>query len=133
MDAQETGRQSNRYWVQGVALTLVMMVIVVLLDRFTSLDGLTVPMMISAAFSVVIVVTEALVWRFVATSHPDSLPTFFMAVSGFRLLLAIATMFIYYLVAGQEAMMTFFLTFAAFYVMLLIHHSVFFARISNRS
>jgi len=133
MDAKETGRQSNRYWVQGVALTLVVLLIVGLLDRFTSLDSLAVPMIISALFSVVVVVTEALVWRFVAVNHPDSLPTFFMAVSGFRLLLALATMLVYYLTAGQTAMMPFFLTFAAFYVMLLIHHSVFFARLSNRS
>lgn len=133
MNAREIGRQSNRYLMQGIALTLVVAVVIGLLDRFTNLEGLMVPMMIGTAFAVVIIMAEALGWRRVATSHPDSLPTFFMAVSGFRLLLALATMFVYYLMDDGDTMMTFFLTFAAFYVMLLIHHSVFFARLSNHS
>ena len=42
-------------------------------------------------------------------------------------------MFVYYLIAGREAMLPFFLVFMVFYVLLLIHQSVFFAKVSNRS
>lgn len=88
---------------------------------------------VSAAFFFIFVVTEGLVWRKVAKSHPDSLPTFFTATSGFRLLLSLAVMLGYYIACGRESMLTFFLVFAAFYVVLLLHHTIFFARVSNRS
>ena len=88
---------------------------------------------VSAAFFFIFVVTEGLVWRKVAKSHPDSLPTFFTATSGFRLLLSLAVMLGYYIACGRESMLTFFLVFAVFYVVLLLHHTIFFARVSNRS
>ena len=50
-----------------------------------------------------------------------------------HMLLALAVMFVYYLVNGRDAMLVFFLVFMAFYLVSLIHHSVFFARVSNRS
>jgi hypothetical protein len=49
------------------------------------------------------------------------------------MLLALATMFVYYLVVGRGAMLVFVLVFMAFYILSLAHHSVFFARVSNRS
>jgi hypothetical protein len=49
------------------------------------------------------------------------------------MLMALAVMFVYYLVNGRDAMLVFFLVFMAFYLVSLIHHSVFFARVSNRS
>jgi hypothetical protein len=49
------------------------------------------------------------------------------------LLLALAVMFVYYLVAGRSAMLVFFLVFMVFYVVSLAHHTIFFARVSNRS
>lgn len=133
MTTQEIGKLSNLYLMQGISLIIVMMAIVGLLDKFTSLEGLTAPMMVSGGFSFVLVAVEAIAWRLVATKSPDSLPTYFTAASGFRLLLALGTMFVYYLVAGSDTMLTFFLVFMAFYVALLIFHSVFFAKVSNRS
>ena len=97
--------------------------------RTTAISSLSV----SAAFFFIFVVTEGLVWRKVATSHPDSLPTFFTATSGFRLLLSLAVMLGYYIACGREQMPTFFLVFAVFYTVLLLHHTIFFARVSNRS
>jgi hypothetical protein len=61
------------------------------------------------------------------------LPTFFTALSGARLLLALAVMFVWYLTDANDSMLHFFLVFMAFYVVSLVHHSIFFARVSNRS
>lgn len=133
MTAQDIGKLSNLYLIQGIALIIVMMAIVGLLDRFTSLEDFSIPMFVSGVFSFVLVVAEAIVWKQVATKSPESLPTYFTAASGFRLLLALATMFVYYLVAGSDVILTFFLVFMAFYVTLLIYHSIFFAKVSNRS
>ena len=70
--------------------------------------------------------------RRVAKKSPENLPTFYTAVSGFRLLMALGVMLVYYLINGGDTMLVFFLVFMVFYFASLIHHSVFFARVSNR-
>ncbi len=97
------------------------------------LDRLLVPLIVSAAFSVIVDTADALIWRKVATKSPDSLPTFYSAVSGFRMLAALLVMLVYYLIAGSDAMLAFFLVFIVFYVVLLVHHVMFFTRTVNRS
>ena len=124
---------SKRYARQELLLTAALFLITLLVMRVWYLDELLVPVIVSAAFTLVVSTALAVIWRKVATKSPDSLPTFFTAASAFRMLLALAVMFIYYLVNGRDAMLVFFLVFMAFYLVSLIHHSVFFARVSNRS
>ena len=133
MTKQDISKLSILYLVQGIVLTIIATIGTLLVERFTSVGDLRVSVMFSCGFSLAIVLAEGNIWRMVATKHPDSLTTFFTALSGFRMLLALATMFGYYLIAGREAMLPFFLVFMAFYVLLLIHHSIFFAKVSNRS
>ena len=124
---------SKRYARQELLLTAALFLITLLVMRVWYLDELLVPVIVSAAFTLVVSTALAVIWRKVATKSPDSLPTFFTAASAFRMLLALAVMFVYYLVNGRYAMLVFFLVFMAFYLVSLIHHSVFFARVSNRS
>ena len=124
---------SKRYARQELLLTAALFLITLLVMRVWYLDELLVPVIVSAAFTLVVSTALAVIWRKVATKSPDSLPTFFTAASAFRMLLALAVMFVYYLVNGRDAMLVFFLVFMAFYLVSLIHHSVFFARVSNRS
>ena len=124
---------SKRYARQELLLTAALFLITLLVMRVWYLDELLVPVIVSAAFTLVVSTALAIIWRRVATKSPDSLPTFFTAASAFRMLLALAVMFVYYLVNGRDAMLVFFLVFMAFYLVSLIHHSVFFARVSNRS
>lgn len=124
---------SKRYARQELLLTAALFLITLLVMRVWYLDELLVPVIVSAAFTLVVSTALAVIWRRVATKSPDSLPTFFTAASAFRMLLALAVMFVYYLVNGRDAMLVFFLVFMAFYLVSLIHHSVFFARVSNRS
>ena len=124
---------SKRYMRQQLYLTAALFLISLLVMRVWFLDGLLVPAIIRSAFTLVIATVIGLVWRRIATQAPDSLPTFFTAVSGFRLLLALLVMFIYYLVYGRDHMLIFFLVFMVFYFASLTHHSVFFAKVSNRS
>lgn len=124
---------SKRYARQELLLTAALFLITLLVMRVWYLDELLVPAIVSAAFTLVVSTALAVIWRKVATKSPDSLPTFFTAASAFRMLLALAVMFVYYLVNGRDAMLVFFLVFMAFYLVSLIHHSVFFARVSNRS
>ena len=48
------------------------------------------------------------------------------------MLLALATMFVYYLVGGRASMLPFFVVFMVFYVAQLIHHSIFFSRAAHQ-
>ena len=124
---------SKRYARQELLLTAALFLITLLVMRVWYLNELLVPAIVGAAFTLVVSAALAAIWRRVATKSPDSLPTFFTAASAFRMLLALAVMFVYYLVNGRDAMLVFFLVFMAFYLVSLIHHSVFFARVSNRS
>lgn len=128
MDIQKL---SIAYIRQGLMVTVALALVVFLIMQVKYLDLLT-PVIVSVMFSLVMCVSVALIWRRVAQSAADSLPTFFTAVSGFRLLLALAVMFVYYLVDTQDSMLSFFMVFIAFYFAMLAHHSIFFARINNR-
>ena len=122
---------SMTYMRYGLMVTVALALIGLMVMQVWYLDLLT-PIIVSVAFSLVTCVAIAQIWKRVALSSPDSLPTFFTAVSGFRLLLALAVMFVYYLVDTQDSMLRFFMVFVVFYFGILIHHSIFFARINNR-
>ena len=123
---------SKRYLRQLLYLTAALFLITLLVMRVWFIDGLLSPAIVSAAFTLGLGVVIAMVWKRVAKGSPESLPTFFTAVSGFRLLLALLVMFIWYLACGRESMLLFFLVFMAFYFVSLAHHSIFFAKVSNR-
>ena len=128
MDIQKL---SVAYIRQGLMVTVALALIAFLVMQVKYLDLLT-PVIVSVGFSLFVSVCISQVWRRVALHAPDSLPTFFTAVSGFRMLLALAVMFVYYLVDTQDSMLRFFMVFMAFYFAMLAHHSIFFARINNR-
>ena len=128
MDIQKL---SIAYIRQGLMVTAALALIALLVMQVKYLD-LLAPVIVSVVFSLVVCVAIALIWRRVAQRSAESLPTFFTAVSGFRMLLALAVMFVYYLVDTHDSMLRFFMVFIAFYFAMLAHHSIFFARINNR-
>jgi len=129
----DINKLSISYLRQELYLSIGLFLIALLVMRVWFVDGLLMPAIIATVFTLVVSAAIGMVWRRVAKRSPESLPTFFTAVSGFRMLLALAVMFIYYLVFGRSAMLLFFLVFMVFYFVSLAHHSIFFARVSNRS
>ena len=129
----DINKLSISYLRQELYLAIGLFLIALLVMRVWFIDGLLTPTIIATAFTLVVSAAIGMIWRRVAKSSPESLPTFFTAVSCFRLLLALAVMFIYYLVFGRSAMLLFFVVFIVFYFVSLAHHSIFFARVSNRS
>ena len=121
---------SLNYIRQGLYVSAALFMLTLLVMQVWFLD-LLAPAIVSVAFTLVVCFTIGLVWRYIAKNSPDNLPTFFTAVSGFRLLLALAVMFVYYLL-NKETMLSFFIVFMVFYVASLAHHSFFFARVSNK-
>lgn len=124
---------SRQYMRQQLYLTAALFLIILMLMQVWLLDCLLWPTVISVFFTLVVAGVIGVVWARIAKQSPESLPTFFTAVSGFRLLLALAVMFVYYLVNGRDSMLSFFLVFMVFYFVSLGHHSIFFAKVSNRS
>ena len=128
----DINKQCKKYILQTVVIFLVMNFLVRIVGKVWDL-GLWAEMIVSSSFLLVTGVAIALTRRWVASSHKESLPTFFTAVSGFRLLLALGVMFGWYLADKNDTMLQFFMVFMAYYVVSLVHHSFFFARLSNRS
>lgn len=98
---------------------------------YTETSGLYAPMAVSAAFSIVVSLAETLIWQKIVISAPDYLAVFHTSVSGFRLLLALATMFVYYLASGRENMTAFILVFMLYYFMVLAYHAIHFSRLAR--
>lgn len=128
----DAGKIAGRYLKQGLWLTAGIFLAGLLAMNVFALDAMLAPLVVSAVFSVLTEAADSAVWRRVAQRNPEGLTTFYTAVSGFRMLLALAVMLVYYIVAGSGAMTVFFLVFMSFYVVLLVHHAVFFAKVSNR-
>jgi hypothetical protein len=124
---------SKRYLRQGIMLVAGMFFISLIIMRVWNLYDILNPLIISVAFSLVIIFSEAIIWSKIATKSPQNLTSFYTAVSGFRMLLALAVMLIYYIAVGRETMLTFFIVFVAFYFVLLVHHAIYFAKVSNKS
>ena len=117
-----------RYRKQSTLLIVALSLIAFIVMKVWYLNEILTPLIISVVFSLTVENVGIMIWKGMAKRSPESLPTFFMGVSGFRMLLGIVVMFIYYLVADSRTMLVFFCVFAAFYVTLLVHHTTFFAR-----
>ena len=126
-------KKCKSYLGWSVFIIALISIIAYLLEVMEMVDGLSVPIVVSAVFSLVVEMADVLVWRRLAMRSPETLTTFYTAVSGFRMLLALATMFVYYLFAGRAGTMTFVVVFLCFYLVLLAHHAIFFSRLSNDS
>ena len=124
-------KMSKRYILQslGIVSSLVLMGCVLKSFRLCDYNILT-PMAVSFGYTLFLEVACAMLWKYMAIYHNESLPAYFTAVSGFRMLLAISTLVVCWLIVGQNQMLVYCLIFACFYFPMLLHHSVFFAHIS---
>lgn len=124
-------KQSNKYIIETVILVVLVNLLWTFAKQIWPLDVFA-PMMASMIFVLVVEITSALVWRWVMQKHHEMLPSFFTGVSSFRFLGALLLITIWFLVVGREQIMTFIMVFFAYYLVTLIHHSIFFSRVSHR-
>ena len=126
---EEINAICRRYIVQSLCLVAVLTLIASMLAKLTDIEGLMPPTYVALGFALVVELADALIWGKVKQAGDDGLPTFYTAVSGFRMLLAFATLVVCYLVVGREAMMEYCLVFMCYYMAIVTHHSMFFTRI----
>ncbi len=131
LSKEEISRISRRYLVESILTTVALVLLTLGLAHCLSIDAIVAPLSVSAVFSVVVNGLDGFIWKKVASNSEESLPTFYTAVSGFRMLLALATLLVCYIIVGRDAMMVYCLTFIGFYFIHLAHHAIFFARVSN--
>ena len=123
--------KSRNYIVQSIVLCCILTICGFVAMKMWSLD-LWSAIIVSVCFILVVDIASALVFRWVATKHSDMLPTFITGVSGFRFLVALVVMAVWYVISDRTSMMQFIIVFLVGYMASLIHHSIFFSRVSNR-
>ena len=123
--------KSRNYIVQSIVLCCILTICGFVAMKMWSLD-LWSAIIVSVCFILVVDIASALVFRWVATKHSDMLPTFITGVSGFRFLVALVVMAVWYVLSDRTSMMQFIMVFLVYYMASLIHHSIFFSRVSSR-
>lgn len=132
MTKKEINKLSILYMIQGIVLIIIATLGTLLVNQFTRVPDLFLVLIYSCLYSVSIVLIVGFFWRMVA-SDPESLTSLLTNISGFRMLMAFVTMLCFYLLEDSKTLMPCFFVFMAFYILLLIHHTIFFAKVSNRS
>jgi hypothetical protein len=125
----------NRKCINYIAQTVIMVGLLNMLGLLAMRQwGIDLVFALSASMMFVLIVDIAtiLIWRWVVLNHKDMLPSFFTGVSGFRFLGALLMLMIGYLTIGQSGMQHFIVVFFVYYLVSIIHHSIFFSRVSNR-
>lgn len=127
----EIAKLSRRYVVQTILAVVVLSLAVLSLQMFAHVDGLVPPLVVSAVFTLVIEFTDIFIWKKIAETNEEALHTFFSAVSGLRMLLALFTLTGCCIAVGRDAMLEYCMVFLVFYFYMIIHHSVFFSHVNN--
>lgn len=121
----------REYISQILVIGLLLNFAVSIIQKFTVVN-LFAPMVISSLFMWIAGIIIIFVWKRIETKSPESLPMFFMAVSGLKMLAALGTLFICYLAIGGENIRWVVILFVIYYVIFLMHHAIFFAKINNK-
>lgn len=123
---------ARRYAGIGLMLIIVLWLISILIATLRPEWQLMSPIWVSTGFSLIFLLGFAVLWRWVVRKHKDSVTTLYSVVSGFRMLMALFTLFIVFLVVGRAAMLPYVLVFMIFYLVMVAYHSIYFSRITNR-
>ena len=90
---------------------------------------LLAPILTGLCFFVEVVV--GIIWGHIYQNQVEVKASFLMGVSGFRFLVALLVIFIYFLATGRSAMMSFLLLFVPYYFAMLVHHLLFFTHVNK--
>ena len=123
---------ARRYAGIGLMLIIVLWLMSILVATLRPEWQLMSPIWVSTGFSLIFLLGFAVLWRWVVRKHNDSVTTLYSVVSGFRMLMALFTLFIVFLVVGRAAMLPYVLVFMIFYLVMVAYHSIYFSRITNR-
>ena len=87
---------------------------------------LLAPILTGLSFFLIVEVVVGIIWGQIYQNQVEVKASFLMGVSGFRFLVALLVIFIYFLATGRSTMMSFLLLFVPYYFAMLVHHLLFF-------
>ena len=123
---------ARRYVGEGLLLIIFLWMVSIVAACMLPEKNLMAPTWVSTGFSVAFLIGFALLWRWIEKKKKESLTTLYSVMSGFRMILALFTLFICYLVVGRDAMAPYVIIFMIFYLVMVGFHSIFFARRTNK-
>lgn len=135
MDEKEIKKSANSHMLKCLLASIVVLVITQLVLKYFFLSNYSVGMKaltVATAFAFAESVAVPKLWQWVASGHRNFLSTFHSACSGFRMLLVLAVLGIVCAVVGRDAMVPYVVVFMIYYLVLLIMHTVFFAKMTNK-
>lgn len=135
MDEKEIKKAASFHMVRCILVASVLMIGVHVLFRhvfFSFYSEGMKALAVAAAFGYAESIAVPKLWQWVASSHKNFLSTFHTAVSGFRMLLVLVVLGIVCIVVGRDAMVPYVVVLLAYYLVLLIMHTVFFAKMTHK-
>ena len=127
----DINKKCKLFIIQSVASVVVLNLIGAIVSGIWNFQ-LFIPLVVSTLFVLILDMALVLVWRWVALRHADMMPSFFTGVSGVRFFGSILVLFVWFVAASRESMLPFFVVFMVFYMVSLLHQTIFFSRITNR-
>ena len=124
---------SKRYSQQAVQIVFALFLLELLILQMLGAGLLLTPVLVSMCFALIVELSDAFIWKRLENKTEETKATFFMAVSGFRFLLALLMLFVYYFISDRSGMIAFILLFAPYYLAVLVHHSIFFSHLRSKS
>lgn len=133
MDERRVGKQKWRFICQSLITLALLAIGVYGVGELWQGYAVALPLVVSSVVFLIIELADILIWSRVVIKSPDNLPTFFLGVSGVRMLLCVLVFFVYYFVVERQAMLLFLCVFALYYVAMLVHHATFFSNDKRKS
>ena len=124
---------SKKYIQQAVQIVFALFLLELLILQRLGAGLLLTPVLVSMCFALIVELSDAFIWKRLENKTEETKATFFMAVSGFRFLLALLMLFVYYFMSDRSGMIAFILLFAPYYLAVLVHHSIFFSHLRSKS
>jgi hypothetical protein len=96
------------------------------------MEQMTMPICISAVFQLVACIAYGLVWKWVSSSSPASMPTLYMAAAACRMFAAVVVVMAYCLLTDDRDSIRFFIvTFLIYYFVILIYDTWYFVKVEK--
>ena len=124
---------SKKYIQQAVQIVFALFLLELLILQILGAGLLLTPVLVSMCFALIVELSDAFIWKRLENKTEETKATFFMAVSGFRFLLSLLMLFVYYFMSDRSGMIAFILLFAPYYLAVLVHHSIFFSHLRSKS
>ena len=124
----------NTYLKQSICVIAGITLLALLLAHLNGgMEQMVTPLCISIVFQLVACIAYGLVWKWVSTTSPASIPTLYMAASAFRMFAAVVVVMAYSLLTdNRDSIRLFVVTFLIYYFVILIYDTWYFVKIEKK-